>query len=81
MNTYQQQPATPGQEGFTVIGDVLPAKPGQVHALIAGEGTEISKNTNSNLGETAKIGDEILSLGRDKDELCLHNKVTNVNNL
>lgn len=48
----QQQPATPGQEGFTVIGDVLPAKPGQVHALIAGEGTEISKNNPMELLST-----------------------------
>ncbi|GAA81784.1 hypothetical protein P20495_4328 [Pseudoalteromonas sp. BSi20495] len=44
----QQQPATPGQEGFTVIGNVLLAKPGQVHALIAGEGTEISKKIQWN---------------------------------
>ena len=48
----QQQPATPGQEGFTVIGDVLPAKPGQVHALIAGEGTEISKTNPMELLST-----------------------------
>ena len=48
----QQQPATPGQEGFTVLGDVLPAKPGQVHTLIAGEGTEISKNNPMELLST-----------------------------
>lgn len=48
----QQQPATPGQEGFTVLGDVLPAKPGQVHTLIAGEGTEISKTNPMELLST-----------------------------
>ncbi|WP_417699901.1 DUF342 domain-containing protein [Pseudoalteromonas lipolytica] len=40
----KQVPATPGKEGFTVTGDVLPAKAGESHALVAGEGTEISKN-------------------------------------
>lgn len=39
----RQQPATPGKEGFTVTGDILPAKPGENKQLIAGEGTEISK--------------------------------------
>lgn len=39
----RQQPATPGKEGFTVIGDILPAKPGENKQLVAGEGTEISK--------------------------------------
>lgn len=48
----QQQPATPGQEGFNVVGDVLPAKPGEVHALIAGEGTEISKTNPMELLST-----------------------------
>ncbi|WP_404342636.1 DUF342 domain-containing protein [Pseudoalteromonas mariniglutinosa] len=40
----KQQPATPGKEGFTVTGDILPAKAGESHALVAGEGTEISKH-------------------------------------
>ncbi|MBD57920.1 MAG: hypothetical protein CMK68_13880, partial [Pseudoalteromonas sp.] len=40
----KQIPATPGKEGFTVTGDVLPAKPGESLTLVAGEGTEISKN-------------------------------------
>lgn len=40
----RQQPATPGQEGFTVTGELLPAKPGESHTLVAGEGTEISKS-------------------------------------
>ncbi|MCF7500858.1 MULTISPECIES: FapA family protein [unclassified Pseudoalteromonas] len=40
----KQIPATPGKEGFTVTGDVLPAKAGESSALVAGEGTEISKN-------------------------------------
>jgi hypothetical protein len=39
----RQQPATPGKEGFTVIGDILPAKPGENKHLSPGEGTEISK--------------------------------------
>ncbi|GAA75978.1 hypothetical protein P20480_2450 [Pseudoalteromonas sp. BSi20480] len=39
----RQQPATPGKEGFTVLGDILPAKPGDNKQLVAGEGTEISK--------------------------------------
>lgn len=39
----RQQPATPGKEGFTVVGDILPAKPGDNKQLVAGEGTEISK--------------------------------------
>ncbi len=39
-----QKPATPGKPGFTVKGDELPAKPGASETLIAGEGTEISKN-------------------------------------
>ncbi|MGO3421139.1 MAG: DUF342 domain-containing protein [Pseudoalteromonas distincta] len=39
----RQQQATPGKEGFTVIGDILPAKPGENKQLVAGEGTEISK--------------------------------------
>lgn len=39
----RQQPATPGKEGFTVIGDVLPPKAGDNKQLVAGEGTEISK--------------------------------------
>lgn len=39
----KQQPATPGQEGYTVLGDTLAANPGENHALVAGEGTEISK--------------------------------------
>lgn len=38
----KQQPATPGKEGFTVTGDVLPAKAGESNALVAGEGTRIS---------------------------------------
>jgi len=40
----RQQPATPGKEGFTVKGDVLPAKAGESSPLVAGEGSEISKN-------------------------------------
>eukprot|EP01093_Parvamoeba_rugata_P009756 TRINITY_DN267_c0_g2_i1.p2 TRINITY_DN267_c0_g2~~TRINITY_DN267_c0_g2_i1.p2 ORF type:complete len:460 (-),score=130.20 TRINITY_DN267_c0_g2_i1:973-2352(-) len=39
----RQQPATPGKEGFTVKGDVLPAKAGESSPLVAGEGSEISK--------------------------------------
>ncbi|MBQ4860008.1 FapA family protein [Pseudoalteromonas sp. MMG007] len=39
----RQQPATPGKEGFTVLGDILPAKAGDSKQLVAGEGTEISK--------------------------------------
>ncbi|WP_457934217.1 FapA family protein [Pseudoalteromonas sp. SCSIO 43210] len=39
----RQQPATPGKEGFTVVGDILTAKPGENKQLVAGEGTEISK--------------------------------------
>lgn len=39
----RQRPATPGKEGFTVDGDILPAKPGETKQLVAGEGTEISK--------------------------------------
>ena len=39
----RQQPATPGKEGFTVTGDVLPAKAGESTPLIAGDGAEISK--------------------------------------
>lgn len=38
----KQQPATPGKEGFTVTGDILPAKAGESNALVAGEGTRIS---------------------------------------
>ncbi|GAA58334.1 hypothetical protein P20652_0188 [Pseudoalteromonas sp. BSi20652] len=39
----RQVPATPGKEGFTVLGDILPAKPGDNKKLVAGDGTEISK--------------------------------------
>ncbi|KPH56873.1 hypothetical protein AMS58_19585 [Pseudoalteromonas porphyrae] len=48
----RQQPATPGKEGFTVLGDVLPAKPGESSPLVAGEGAEISKNNPLELVST-----------------------------
>ncbi|MGS0534665.1 DUF342 domain-containing protein [Pseudoalteromonas sp. SaAl2] len=48
----QQQPATPGKEGFTVTGDSLPAKPGESFSLVAGEGTEISKTNPLELVST-----------------------------
>lgn len=39
-----QIPATNGIDGFNVLGDTLPAKPGDTFQLTAGEGTEISSN-------------------------------------
>lgn len=37
-----QIPATNGADGFNVLGETLPAKPGDTFQLTAGEGTEIS---------------------------------------
>ncbi|TMO61785.1 DUF342 domain-containing protein [Pseudoalteromonas aurantia] len=37
-----QRPATPGKEGFTVVGDSLVPIPGESFQLVAGEGTQIS---------------------------------------
>lgn len=48
----RQQPATPGKEGFTVVGDILPAKPGENKKLVAGEGAEISKTNPLELVST-----------------------------
>jgi len=39
-----QIPATNGTDGFNVLGDTLPAKPGGTFQLTAGEGTEISSS-------------------------------------
>jgi uncharacterized protein (DUF342 family) len=37
-----QRPATPGKEGFTVVGDTIAPTPGESFQLVAGEGTQIS---------------------------------------
>ena len=37
-----QIPATDGTDGFNVLGETLPAKPGETFQLTAGDGTEIS---------------------------------------
>ncbi|MBQ4834390.1 DUF342 domain-containing protein [Pseudoalteromonas sp. MMG010] len=47
-----QQPATPGKAGFTVLGDVLPTKAGESLPLVPGEGTEISKTNPLELVST-----------------------------
>jgi uncharacterized protein (DUF342 family) len=47
-----QRAATPGKEGFNVLGDVLSAKPGESFPLTAGEGTEISKTNPLDLVST-----------------------------
>ena len=72
----QQQPATPGQEGFTVLGDVLPAKPGEVHTLIAGEGTEISKNNPMELLSTIAGVPVEINNGMRVDDIFTISEVT-----
>ncbi|WP_217515261.1 DUF342 domain-containing protein [Vibrio metschnikovii] len=40
----RRKPATQGEPGFTVLGKVIPAKPGNEGVLVAGKGTHISPN-------------------------------------
>ena len=40
----RRKPATQGEPGFTVLGKVIPAKPGNEGVLVAGKGTYISPN-------------------------------------
>ncbi|MZI95270.1 DUF342 domain-containing protein [Vibrio sp. CAIM 722] len=44
----KREPATKGKSGFTVFGEILKPKPGQVQALKAGKGTHLS-DENPNL--------------------------------
>ena len=44
-----QIPATNGTDGFNVLGETLPAKPGDTFQLTAGEGTEISSKNSLQL--------------------------------
>lgn len=52
ITLIRQQPSTAGKEGYKITGEVLPAKAGENKPLIAGDGTEISKNNPLELVST-----------------------------
>lgn len=69
----QRVPATPGEDGFTVFGDVMPAKPGKDLPLEPFEGTRIDPNNSDMLIADAKGVPVALPRGmRVDDVLCFH---------
>ncbi|MFY8282348.1 DUF342 domain-containing protein [Pseudoalteromonas sp. SSMSWG5] len=69
----QRVPATGGEDGFTVFGDVLPAKPGKDLPLEPFEGTRIDPANSNMLIADAKGVPVALPRGmRVDDVLCFH---------
>lgn len=72
----RQQPATPGKEGFNVLGDLLPAKSGEILSLVSGEGTEISKSNPLELVSTIAGVPVEINNGMRVDDIFTISEVT-----
>jgi uncharacterized protein len=73
----RQHPAIPGKAGFTVLGDMLPAKSGKSHTLVSGEGTEISPTNPHELLSTIAGVPVDINNGMRVDDIFTIAEVTN----